>query len=373
MKSFSLLILFFFSIQLSFSQQEATTADGKKVILNPDGSWQAIAADSTTTTHFKNLELPKPWPGDVLITHLAYTVSYKTTYKLANWVAYELTAAETNAIVKRNDNFTPDPLLKSGSASLADYKGSGYDRGHLAPAADMCFSYQAMQESFYLTNIAPQDQSFNRGIWAKLEKQLRQWAIDDKAVYIVTGTLASKGNATIGINKIDVPQSFYKVVLDYTAPEIKGIAFIMANQGSKEDLQHFAVTIDSLEKLTGIDFFYQIPEKQQRVFESVIDPGKWSWSSTSTKESGDKAATSTQCQGKTKAGAQCKNKTLNANGYCYLHQNQTAGSVNQENSVKSPSPKRSVSVRCGATTKKGTQCSRKTLSPNGRCWQHGGD
>jgi endonuclease G len=239
-------------------------------------------------------------------------------------------------VVERSNKFVPDPLLTCCNISNDDYKNSGYDRGHLAPAGDMSFSDETMAQSFYLSNMAPQNPSFNRGIWKKLEQQVRQWAIDDKVVYVVTGTILTRGLPAIGLNKITVPALFYKVILDYTKPDIKGIGFIMPNIGSQEPLQHYAVSIDSVEKITGTDFFYQLPDDQESIIESTVDLSKWSWTTTSMhsskKESNGQSA---QCQG--------------------------------TNSL------RKVSVRCSATTKNGTQCSRMTYSTNGLCWQHGGD
>ena len=133
--------------------------------------------------------------------------------------------------------------------------------------------------------MSPQVPDFNRGIWKNLEERVREWAIDDKAVYVVTGTVLTKGLPAIGHNRITVPAYFYKVILDNTEPDIKGIGFIMPNQGSQEPLQHYAVTIDSVEKLTGTDFFYQLPDDQQKVIESAIDLSKWSWKTTKTHSS----------------------------------------------------------------------------------------
>lgn len=360
-----------------FAQQEATTVDGKKILVYPDGTWKSAPAESPSEIHptsIPKLELPRTNPKDQIIHHKAYTLSFNKTYHVANWVAYELTAEETVSVVERNDKFVPDPLLTSCTLSNADYKGSGYDRGHLAPSADMCFSYETMAESFYLSNMTPQNPSFNRGIWSKLEKQVRQWAVNDKAVYVFTGTVLTKGLPTIGSDDITVPAYFYKVILDYTEPEIKGIGFIMPNEGSQEPLQHFAVTIDSVEKVTGTDLFYQLPDDQEKVIESTVDLSKWSWTATST-QSSKKASggQSVQCKGTTKAGNQCKNKTTNENGYCYAHQSQAGGVEPQNSTVQPSTSKRTVSVRCSATTKKGAQCSRMTYSPNGKCWQHGGD
>jgi endonuclease G len=365
------LLLFVFS----FAQQEATTTNGKKILIYQDGTWKSAQIESLSEIRpvsIANIELPRPSPHDQIIKHSGYFLSYNPAFHIANWVAYELTAEETVAVVKRNDKFIPDPLLSSSTVSNADYKGSGYDRGHLAPSADMCFSYQTMAESFYLSNMAPQNPGFNRGIWSKLEAQVRQWAIDDKAVYAVTGTVLTKGLPTIGNNMITVPAYFYKLILDYTEPDIKGIAFIMPNEGSQEPLQHFAVSIDSVERVTGTDFFYQLPDEQEKIIESTVDISKWSWTATKA-QSKKEGSGSVQCKGVTKAGNQCKNKTTNPNGYCYLHQSQDGGVQTQDNQIQRATIKLTSSVQCSATTKKGKQCSRMTYSPNGRCWQHGGD
>jgi endonuclease G len=361
----------------AFSQQEITTPDGIEVLLYPDGTWKpAAAAESSANLHpvsISHLELPKPNSHDQIIHHTGYTVSYNLTYHVADWVAYELTAEETVPVVQRSNHFIPDPLLKSGSASNEDYKGSVYDRGHLAPSVDMCYSYQTMVESFYLSNITPQAPSFNRGIWEKLEQQVRQWAIDDKAVYVVTGTVLTRGLPTIGYDRITVPAYFYKVILYYTETDIKGIGFIIPNEGSQEPLQHYAFTIDSVEKVTGTDFFYQLPQDQQRIIESTVDLSKWSWTATRSHSSREGSLQSVQCNGITKAGQRCKNMTTNPNGYCYLHQSQANGSQQQNSGIQPSSSRRTVPVRCSAITKKGTQCTRMTYSPNGKCWQYGGD
>jgi endonuclease G, mitochondrial len=274
-----LLLLFLISFTCySFAQIDATTADGRKVILYPDGTWKFPVLPLSPITIIPHLEIPKPVPHEMVISHKGYTLSYDKALKHAKWVAYELTAIETKAVVERNNKFVPDPLLdKSISAANSDYSKSGYDKGHLAPAADMTYSQQTMVESFYLSNMSPQTPAFNRGIWKQLEEQVRQWAIDNKEVYIVTGGVLTNGLPTIGQNKIAVPQSYYKVILDYSEPEVKGIGFILPNKSSGELLQHFAVTIDSVEKVTNIDFFYQLPDDRENMIESQIDLKKWSW------------------------------------------------------------------------------------------------
>jgi endonuclease G len=221
--------------------------------------------------------------GEIVLQHTGYTLSYNMTYRQANWVTYELTSEETVSVVKRNDNFEPDPLLHSGSASNKDYEKSGYDKGHLAPAADMSWSFQVMEESFYLSNMSPQLPAFNRGIWKKLETQVRNWAVENKSVYITTGPVLTEGLMTIGSDSVAVAGYFYKVILDYTEPGIKGIGFILPNEGSSLPLQYFAVTIDSVEKFTQIDFFYQLPDEKENVIESKLEMEAWTWTTAPAK------------------------------------------------------------------------------------------
>lgn len=195
-------------------------------------------------------------------------------------MAYELTLKEVNGTFKRTNDFRPDPMVKTGSASLADYKGSGYDRDHLAPAADMKWSLKAMSESFYMSNMSLQRPSFNRGIWKRLEEQVRKWAVNNKSVYIATGGVLTSGLIKIGPNQVSVPEKFYKVILDYQEPELKGIGFILPNKGSKEPLENYAVTIDKVESMTGINFFYSLPDEIEEEIESKVDLSKWSFSRT---------------------------------------------------------------------------------------------
>ncbi len=270
------------------------------------------------------LEIPKTNPKDIVVTHSGYSLVYNESHEQASWVAYELTKEETNKIYERTDKFLHDPDVKTGTANTKDYSGNGYDRGHLAPASDMGWSANAMAESFYYSNISPQDKSFNRGIWKRLEELVRTWAVENNSVYVVTGPVLTSGLSSIGANKVSVPKYFYKVILDYTEPGIKGIGFIMENARSSSPLQNFVVTIDSVEKFTGIDFFPALPDDQEKLIEGTLCIKCWSWKSSGKKSNKDenKLSTSAQCKGVTKTDAQCKKNTLNPSGYCYLHENQ---------------------------------------------------
>ena len=228
----------------------------------------------------QQLELPKSAPSDQIVHHSNYTLNYSELHEQAEWVAYTLSSSDVYGSIGRTNDFRIDPKVKTGSASLPDYKGSGYDRGHLAPAGDMKSTYTAMSESFYMSNMSPQLPSFNRGIWKKLESTVRNWAVDYQKVYIVTGAVLTATYPTIGMNNVSIPEFYYKVILDYEQPEIKGIGFILPNQKSSQSLQSYAVSIDEVERFTGIDFFHSLSDDVEEQIESDVTLNKWSFRST---------------------------------------------------------------------------------------------
>lgn len=212
-----------------------------------------------------------------LIKYKGYTVLYNKNTLLPDWVAYELTREEANGKEKRSNKFTVDPTIKGRSATNADYKNSGYDRGHMAPAADMGWGEDIMRESFYFTNICPQSPSLNRGVWKELEEQIRRLAIRDSAIWVVTGPVSDSVVKRIGPNKVVVPKYFYKIILSPYKKNIKGVGFVFENKEyNKRDLFiKYAVTIDSVESLTKLDFFPALPDDIEEDIESVIDTKYW--------------------------------------------------------------------------------------------------
>jgi endonuclease G len=379
LKKIALLLFSFLAIQiLAFGQQEAKTIDEKKIILRENDTW--FLADSNSVQKksipISKLEIPRISSKDQIITHTGYSLLYNEKYEQANWVAYELTKEETIKKFERTNKFVEDPKVKTGSATQKDYAGFGYDRGHLAPASDMGWSSTVMAESFYYSNMSPQNPSFNRGIWKRIEELMRTWAVENDGIYIVTGPVLSGKLQTIGENKVAVPDYFYKAILDYRAPNLKAIGFIIPNKGSSEPLYNYAVTIDSVEKFTGIDLFPALPIEEEEHLEKTLCLNCWTWksSTTTSTKGGVKTTTSVQCNGKTKAGNRCNNKTLATSGFCYLHQAQQGNQSNQQiTPSKIKSERKSVSVQCLGTTKAGNRCKHKTYSANSKCFQHGGN
>jgi endonuclease G len=296
---------------------------------------QAVTAHGSHS-HPHLSELPELQAHDVLITHKGYSLVYDETHEQARWVAYELTGAETDKLFGRTDDFMEDPLITTGSATDADYKASGYDRGHIAPASDMGWSAVTMAESFYYSNMSPQEPSFNRGIWKKGEDLVRNWARAYGNLLVVAGPVLHKGLKTIGLNAVSVPELYYKVILDPEPGHEKGIAFVMANEGSRLPLTDFVVTIDSVERLTGINFFPTLAEREEKHLESAVCLECWIWTKgsspihspvisppTNTVEQPEQEPTSISvphlCGALTKKGKPCRNRVKAGNQHCYLH------------------------------------------------------
>lgn len=239
---------------------------------------RSITNNRIDTEALNQLQIPALKTSDEIVQHTAYTLSYNEDHEQANWVAYVLTADEVNsAHVVRTNHFIPDPLVKTGSATDADYQGSGYDRGHLANAEDMSYSATTMQESFYYSNMSPQVPAFNRGVWKRLEELVRYWATVYDSIYIVTGPVLTNDLPSIGPDKVAVPQYYYKVILEYNAQGTRGIGFVLKNEASAATLKSFAVSIDSVEHLTGIDFFPKLPDDQEIKIEANPTIDQWKW------------------------------------------------------------------------------------------------
>lgn len=210
-----------------------------------------------------------------VINHKYYSLSYSISHKLAEWVIYKLTCEQTKGDIKRSNTFRPDPLVLEGSAQLIDYKGSGYDKGHLAPAGDMKSSFEAMSESFYLSNMTPQLPSFNRGIWLMLENQVRTWACEDSLLYVVAGPIFTKSDTTIGPDKITVPSFFYKIVFYYKPPKYELIGFIFPNSPGLMELKDYVYRVDDIETITGIDFSPSLADSIESRIESHTNLKFW--------------------------------------------------------------------------------------------------
>ncbi len=190
-----------------------------------------------------------------VVRHAYYMLAYDEATEQAAWVAYMLRPEHLSREDRERPYFIEDPFVKTKSADWRNYRGSGYDRGHLLPAGDRRFSIQAYNETFYTSNISPQDREFNAGIWNDLEQQVRAWCRRYGPLLVVTGGVLQPGLPTIGDEDVAVPQAFYKIIYRQGKKGPELIAFLIPNRDTRQPLQNFIVSVDSLEALTGIDFF----------------------------------------------------------------------------------------------------------------------
>jgi endonuclease G len=220
--------------------------------------------------------LPTSTTGQI-VKHSSYNLSYSEKHEQAEWVAYSLHKSDIVSTHRERPFFVEDPKVKSTSASWRNYKKSGYDRGHLCPAGDRRKTENIYNETFYTSNISPQKHSFNAGIWNKLEQKTRYWAKKYNHLYVVTGGILEDNLKTIGKEEVAVPNAFYKIILDYTKPEIKAIAFLLPHQESKQPISTFVVSIDEIEEKTGIDFFHHLPDSLENELEKSSNYKNWSF------------------------------------------------------------------------------------------------
>lgn len=212
-----------------------------------------------------------------IIKHEFFTLSYNEKHEQAEWVAYELKKSYLINNSFQRPFFVEDPKVKTGSADWRNYKKSGFDKGHLCPAGDMEFSRNAYDDTFFTSNISPQLHRFNEGVWNRLEQKVRYWATKYDGVYVVTGGVLESSLKTIGRGNVSVPKYFYKILLDKFDGEYKMIAFIVPNEASDKPLYDFVVSVDYIEKLTGVDFFPELENNLERQLEKSSDYKNWTF------------------------------------------------------------------------------------------------
>ncbi len=218
--------------------------------------------------------LPTSTTGQI-VHHSGYSLSYSEAHEQAEWVAYELKKDQlSNANFKR-PYFEIDKDIKTRAAHWYNYKNSGYDRGHLCPAADRKYSKTAFDETFLTSNISPQEHEFNSGIWNSLEQKVRYWAFKYDGVFVVTGGVLEEGLESIGEEQVSVPKYFYKVLIDNNSGQTKMIAFLMPHENSDRPLYDFVVSTDHIEQLTGIDFFPELEDAVEQKLEASSDYKQW--------------------------------------------------------------------------------------------------
>ena len=225
------------------------------------------------------MEIPSLDGGGRIVQHGAYVSSYNTETLIPDWVAYELTAEETGGTLRRDGiEFRMDPDLKGVTQAMReDYSGSGWTKGHLMPAADAAFDGDSMGETFYFTNICPQNETLNAGDWQFLEKKVRLWANRYGKIWVVTGPIVGENRyGTIGDRDVVVPDSFYKALLvQKKNGSYSAIAFVMDNDDDRYFLKDCSMTVNDLETLTGLDFFPALDDTIEEKVEGSLRLSDW--------------------------------------------------------------------------------------------------
>jgi endonuclease G len=264
MKQYKFVSITSFLILLSSVFYSFATIGNKSNSINPTIQQSPFAYLPTSTTR-------------QIIKHSYYALSYNEKYEQAEWVSYFLISSDEGIGHFNRSRFIDDPKVASASASSDNYKKSGYDRGHLCAAADMRFSKSAYDETFFTSNISPQKHNFNNGVWKKLEEKTRYWAQKYNGIYVVTGGILQKGLPTIGFERVAIPNYFYKVLFCNNKGKYKMVAFLMPSVKSKAPLNTFVVSVDAIERMTGIDFFPQLTDAIENDLERKSDYKAWAF------------------------------------------------------------------------------------------------
>jgi endonuclease G len=224
----------------------------------------------------QQFELPAQASREQQVKHTLFTLSYNEGYELPSWAAYQLTPEMAKATGTFKEKFVEDPLVTTGSASTKDYKDAGFIMGQLVPPEDMFTSQQALEETFYTSNTVPLKPSFNKYVWKTMEKLIREWAKEGNTLYIVAGpVLADAPFGTFGSNKVSIAVRYYKAVLDANGQ--RAVGFIIRSNVATGAPKSFAMSIDELEKITGMDLFPSLPDDQENKIESSTDLTKWNF------------------------------------------------------------------------------------------------
>jgi endonuclease G len=219
--------------------------------------------------------IPEQAQGDQIVNKGYYMLSYSNIHEQPEWAYYKLERSMLSGKTRRMHYFRKDSEVEEKTPSMKDYSNSGYDRGHLVPAADMKMSYDSMKSTFVMSNVVPQKPEFNRNTWRFLETQVREFAYAKGSIYVITGPVLKKGLKRFSSEQISVPDSFYKILYKIYAGKIETISYLLPHDARGSNVKQYITTIDEIEYQTGIDFFRALPDWLEKRVESSISNGRW--------------------------------------------------------------------------------------------------
>lgn len=283
--TFRLALLLFFVVPFSFAQAQSSKerieslnerlsemeAEREEIIEELEDHFFGWIREELNAVGF-----PKTEAGEKILHHDAWSFVYSEEHEQAKWVMHLVIPQVEESGAGRTNDFRMDSLVESETASKSDYWHSGYDRGHLAPSADFRWSSTAVSQSYFYSNMSPQKPELNREIWADLEGWVRNYVVTfDEPVFVITGGILKPGLKKIGKNGVSIPEQYFKVVMDLTGADKRGIAFILKNGVNDKPLLSYAVSIDEAERLSGIDFFPDLEDALENKLEAMSDPTVW--------------------------------------------------------------------------------------------------
>ena len=231
-------------------------------------------------TYISDIEIPRICNNiaEQILIRTGYTCSYNQDTRNANWVAWHLSKEHTDGPWSRKGlPYIEDSDVIGAKQELSDWYNHNLniDHGHLCPAGDNKWDKDAMIESFLLTHMCPQNSNLNQGIWETLESRCRGWARHYGEIYIVAGPIFYNSYKTIGANKVGVPDAFYKVIL-CLVDEPKALGFIFQNEIPEyNSIKDYMCSVDEVEKITQIDFFYNLEDSIENKVEAVSNLHIW--------------------------------------------------------------------------------------------------
>ena len=260
---------------LHTAKGEAAAAADTSV--EPSGGSEGERTYSLPADLLRHPLMAAPIEGEIRLQREGYRASYNADNRQPNYVTWTLTPQRLQGDAKRRSSFYEDPELADDAKSLlSDYSRSGYDRGHLCPAGDNTWSLTAMIESFLLSNICPQKHTLNSGDWRVLEEACRTWAAEQgDTLHIVAGPLFDREKSGWLKKRVRIPSAFFKTIVNLRPGKEHGIAFIYRNTTDDQPMQRAACTIDEVERLTGYDFYAELPDALQARLENENHLPDW--------------------------------------------------------------------------------------------------
>jgi len=261
-------------IQLTDTSQETASLQEPPKKPAPSGPQKSRSAAPPKPASLENFYAQAA--GCQVIRHTYYALCYAEEVEQPRWTVHVVEGRRLReSRVRRTQDFRPDPAVPTQSAELADYRGSGYDRGHLVPAGDFKWDSVGMSETFYLSNMSPQLHEFNAGIWEEVESTVRAWAREKGRLVVYTGPVLDKPKGYIGPNRVAVPRAFYKVVYWVEGNRGEAVAFLVPHAPTRRPPRAFLVPVDSVERVTGIDFWPALPDGLESEIEARVNTSFW--------------------------------------------------------------------------------------------------